>query len=135
MKIAIVGTSRDLTPREYFNMKDKIKTLLRSYLKSETTIISGGAKGVDILAENIARNKGFKTQIYETSMSNWEGYKVRNMQIAEDCDELYCLTLHTKERMCYHHTPHADHEKTAGCWTMNHALRLNKPCKLIVINK
>ncbi len=134
MKIAIVGTSRELTSREYYHVKDKIKRLLASYMKSETIIISGGAKGVDTIVENLARDKGFEVEVYMPSQRNWEGFKERNKDIAEDCDELYCLTLQTKERMCYHHRPHADHEKTAGCYTMGLAEKMNKPCKLIVVS-
>ena len=62
---------------------------------------------------------------------NWEdGYKPRNIEIAENSDEIYCITLTQlpesykgmKFGNCYHcHT--TSHIKSGGCWTVWYAKR------------
>ena len=99
--------------------------------------ISGGAKGVDEIAEFVAKCLDVERTIFKTEQHNWEGYKKRNMQIAQACDELYCITttLKPKGKKCYHHDPSQDHTKTAGCWTMSEALKLGKPAQLMVVQE
>ncbi len=137
MKVAIVGTSVDLTEIETQAMKEKISLKLQDLLhdRANTVIISGGAKGVDNLAIDIAKNLGYKTEIYEPKKQNWKHFKQRNNLIAKDCDILYCFTIpnRTRESKCYHHEKHENHEKTAGCWTMAKALLLDKKCELIIV--
>jgi len=89
---------------------------------------------VDITAMELASSRGFLTRTFLPDSSNWEGYKKRNIMIAKECDELYCITIPKREgeQKCYHHNPSANHMKTAGCWTMSEALRLNKKCKLLI---
>ncbi len=134
MKIAIVGTTANLTEDEQQKMKEEIILVLKKY-PLDTLIISGGAKGVDAMAIEIAKDIGFKTQEYKPEKENWEFYKKRNLQIANDCDELYCFSVGVRKIKCYHHTPPQNHEKTAGCWTLEKAAQLIKPCTLIVLSK
>lgn len=136
MKVAIVGTSIDLLDDEERDVRQFIAMILKNrYSPSDTTVISGGAKGVDLLAIEVAQGLGFKTKIYHPKKQSWNFYKVRNLQIAKDCDELHCLSIPVRKVRCYHHEEKQEHEKTAGCWTMKKALELEKPCQLIVTPK
>ena len=81
MKIAIIGS------RKFKSLKmvsDYVKTLPRG-----TIVISGGARGVDSVAANMARFEGF--QVIEI-IPNWnDGHQAgyaRNTLIAEECDRM-----------------------------------------------
>ena len=132
MKVAIVGTTANLTANEYRVLKHEIAIVLKHY-PLDTVIISGGAKGVDSMSLEIAKELGFKTEEYKPEKNEWKYYKKRNLQLAEECDELYCFSVSVRKTKCYHHNPIQNHEKTAGCWTSNMATNIGKPCQLIVI--
>ena len=132
MKVAIVGTSIDLTEEETTKMRIKIAGIIEKY-NTNVIVLSGGAKGVDNLAVDVAKLLGFKTEVMLPKKQNWEWFKRRNLKIAKDCDYLYCLTIPVRETKCYHHANHQNHEKTAGCWTMTKALQLGKICELIIV--
>ncbi len=133
MKVAIVGTSIDLTDNEERDVRQFIAMILKNrYAGNNDIIISGGAKGVDLLAIQVAQGLGFKTKIYNPKKQSWKHFKQRNMKIANDCDELHCISVPVHKKKCYHHEEPQEHEKTAGCWTMKKALEMDKPCQLIV---
>ena len=107
-------------------------------------IISGGAKGVDKMAIEIAKGLGFQTKEFLPEVYDWTpkgqnigkiGYKKRNLQIAEECDKILCFTIPAKHdyEKCYHHKPKQQHKKTAGCWTVNKVVEMKKPFELWVI--
>ena len=133
MKIAIVGSSRlseteEMDARKYSGLV--LNQMIREYGMEEITFISGGAKGVDSIAEEVAKELGLYTQIYHPAEQNWDGYKVRNIRVAEECDVLYCFPTKIKLVPCYH-CEYKDHEKTAGCWTMNYANKLKKETHIV----
>lgn len=141
MKIAIVGTSHAMTENEERDVQQYVAMILKDFSPKTNIIISGGAKGVDSIAIEVARSMEFPTVTYHPEIQEWEpkngkGYKDRNLQIAIDCDQLYCISIPTHEIACYHHKniEHKliPHEKTAGCWTMNKAIELEKMCRLLV---
>ena len=134
MKIAIVGTSSVLTENEERDVRQMISHVLDGFT-NEITVITGGAEGVDKMAEEIAKGKGLTVIVYLPDKNNWKGYRKRNLQIAKDCDELFCITIPVKKVTCYHHSPLQNHEKTAGCWTLSKVLLMNKPCRLLVTPK
>ena len=134
MKIAIVGTTASLTENQQTNMKKKIISILLKSYPPDTVIISGGAKGVDILAIEIAKDMGFQTQQYKPEKEEWKYYKKRNLQLANDCDELHCFSVSVYKKKCYHHDTPQKHEKTAGCWTSNNAKKMGKPTRLHVVS-
>ena len=134
MKVAIVGTTVNLNEDELRVMKQEITIVLKKY-PIDTIIISGGAKGVDTISLEIAKEIGFKTIPYKPEKENWEYYKKRNLQIAKECDELYCFSVGVRKVKCYHHDSLQNHEKTAGCWTLEKAALLIKPCTLIILSK
>jgi len=134
MKVAVVGTTANLSEDEQQVMKQEIILVLKKY-PIETIIISGAAKGVDTMAIEIAKEIGFPTQQHKPEKEEWKFYKKRNLQIAKECDELYCFSVGVRKVKCYHHNPPQNHEKTAGCWTLEKAALLIKPCTLIVLSK
>jgi hypothetical protein len=144
MKVAIVGTTANMSENIELDMRKMITLTLKQYDKGETLIISGGAKGVDKMAVEIAKGLGFQTKEYLPEVHDWIpkgrnigkiGYKKRNLQMAEACDKILCFTIsaQNKDDKCYHHNPKQDHKKTAGCWTVNKVIEMKKPFELWVI--
>jgi len=132
-RIAIVGTSHDMTDNEERDIRQLIAIILKNRCFNTTDIIiSGGAKGVDTIALEIAQGLGFQTKVYKPDKETWKGFRERNLKIANDCDELHCLSIQVHKTKCYHHEEPQEHEITAGCWTMNKALELDKNCQLVV---
>ena len=83
MKIAIIGSRKGIPPY--------IVTLYISTLPPDTIIVSGGATGVDLTAEDAAIYRGLKTMIFRPNFTLYPGneaYFKRNEQIAEACDEM-----------------------------------------------
>lgn len=86
MKIAVVGC-RDL---HYYKF---IKKEINKLKLNITHIVSGGATGVDTLAEQYAKEYDKKLTVHH---ANWEKYKrkagyIRNISIINDCD--ICVTF------------------------------------------
>ena len=82
MRIAIVGS------RNYPALDD-VRRYVNS-LPADTVIVSGGARGVDITAEEAARKRGLATFIYPADWTKYgkqAGFR-RNRQIVEDCDQV-----------------------------------------------
>lgn len=82
MKIAIVGS------RAYKNLR-KVQQYVER-LPKDTIVISGGAIGVDRIAERAAQRLGLKVMIFP---AEWDKHgkmagMIRNSQIVEECDEL-----------------------------------------------
>ncbi len=129
-RIAIVGCSKTYTEFEETDIRKLCVTIIESEkCLDDVTIISGGASGVDSIAVEVAKGLGVKTndKDYLPESYDEEGYLARNVKIAESCDMLYCISTSVHRRKCYHHGDVLqDHEKTAGCWTLNKAKELNK---------
>lgn len=83
MKIAIVG-SRSFC--DYAVLENWILSHLPK--ESISVVISGGASGADMLAEQFAQKHGIQTEIF---LPDWNKYGrraavVRNIDIIKDCD-------------------------------------------------
>lgn len=100
--VAIVGSEEKYWKHEqkndaWFHIMD----ILEKYVeKGPTRLVSGGCHkgGVDIWGEIIAHTMGIPCDIYlpdervwSTKNSNKKGFKERNVEIARNCDILYCL--------------------------------------------
>ena len=133
MHIAIVGTSHSLSENEEQDIRQLITSILKDYDPIETTVITGGAKGVDSIAQEIALGLMFAVKPIFPKGFGTKANLARNLEIAKECDKLFCISVPVHHQKCYHHDPHQDHEKTAGCWTLKKTSELNKPCKLLVI--
>jgi len=141
-KVAFVGASKIFTENEERDVRQFCTSTIKTF-PSNVVIISGGAEGVDKIAIEVAKNLGYETQVYSPKEKKWEpptkdGYKARNIQIANECNELFCIALPYRLSKCYHHRDTEkirEHEKTAGCFTLNLAQIQNKPVKFLVIPK
>ena len=80
--IGIVGSSVG----RYITVAKPIISILDKYNPKTTTIVSGGADGVDKIAVKIARKRGFKVIEYLPKGIGWKYYMPRNLLIALRCD-------------------------------------------------
>lgn len=89
MRIAIVGSRKypDLSV-----VRDFVNTL-----PEDTVVISGGAKGVDTVAERAALKRGLETRVHTPLVSDTLRYGFRtsafnrNQKIVDDCDQLFAF--------------------------------------------
>ena len=89
-KLAIIGSRTFIN----YSLFVEIMTQNISVVNKSMIVISGGAKGVDAMAEKWAKDNGLETIIHKPDYSSYPGYLAplkRNDLIAEDCD--YCLAL------------------------------------------
>lgn len=61
-------------------------------------IISGGARGVDQMAVDAAKQHGIPWRVYQPEVTRWVGhphvgFSERNQMIADDCQALVCIRL------------------------------------------
>ena len=85
MKLAIVGSRT-------FNDFSKLETFIKSKIDISkiTTIISGGARGADTLAEQFAGKYGIDLKVFHAAWDTFgkrAGY-IRNKDIVDNCDVL-----------------------------------------------
>lgn len=88
-----------------------------------TTIVSGGAKGVDSHAEQIGNEFGLDIEIYRPTIYVWGGeggFKERNLQIAQACDALVRIAARGLANY-------------GSGWTRDRAQELGKPCEEFVV--
>lgn len=145
MKIGIVGhEAKKFTSHTEAMAKEIITQILtKDWLPNRTTeMISGHCHlgGIDIWAEEIAQSMGMPMTIFAPKTQNWSnGYKPRNIQIAETADVVHNIVVAKYppdyddmrfERdglpYCYHCNTSA-HVKSGGCWTARYAQDLFKP--------
>jgi hypothetical protein len=96
-------------------------------------VVSGGCHlgGIDKWAIEIAKELGLPTQEFLPKTRSWEeGYKPRNLQIANTSDFVFCITVDvlppTFVGMCFDYCYHCKtngHIKSGGCWTLKKAKR------------
>ena len=140
MKLGIVGSeAAKFTPETELLAKEQIA----DFLNLGDTVISGECHlgGIDIWAKEYAIENGIKYKGFPPKTLRWsDGYKPRNIQIAEASDYLVCITVKElppgyagmKFPLCYH-CGTKDHVKSGGCWTVKYARKLGKPGEIIVI--
>jgi hypothetical protein len=137
MRIGIVGAeAAKFTPLG----EVAARAAIGSFCYPEDVIISGGCHlgGVDTWAIEEAKKRGCETVEHLPKTLSWfEGYRPRNILIAEDSDLVICIVVNRlpkdykgmKFPYCYHcHT--MEHVKSGGCWTMQYAKKLGKDTDL-----
>ena len=92
MRVAVVG-SRSITDQAY--VLDAILKISGDLRTSKVTIVSGGAKGVDSVARNIAEVRGMDFILFKpyhlvdsTAQYSPKYFFVRNKQIADNADHV-----------------------------------------------
>lgn len=93
VRVGIVG-SRSITDVDY--VFSVLNFFLRRLLEEEeVVIISGGAVGIDKMAEKYANEKGLKTEIYLPDYKSYSGKVApikRNQTIVDNSDYLIAIT-------------------------------------------
>lgn len=119
MRLAVVG-SVNLTKLQGVIAASIINGFISDYRPE--LIISGGADGIDALAELLADIALIPTKIFLPDNKRWEpdGYKARNTHIAEDCTHLLCIR--TQQSTTY-----------GSGWTADLAERLGKTVWRVII--
>lgn len=81
-------------------------------------IVSGGALGIDSIARSLALELNIEFEEYLPNNPHWEpnGYRERNIKIAESCTRLVCVR-------------HFDSKTYGSGWTADYAERIGKPVK------
>lgn len=130
MRIGIVGAeAAKFTKVGEETAKQLIRQII--FLRAASEIISGGCHlgGIDIWAEEIGYELGLKVTVFKPQNHTWEnGYKERNLLIANNSDEVHNITVRTYPKnftrmrfpKCYHCNTDT-HIKSGGCWTMKKA--------------
>lgn len=102
MNLAIIG-SHELSGQQTANAYLRIDTIIKIYahVEHDLVIVSGGAEGVDRIAEETAKSYGIPVKIFEPEVLQWEdkdgkrGYKSRNIDIARNSSAM--VTLRTED--------------------------------------
>src|SRR4249920_1100403 len=93
VRVAVIG-SRSITDKDYvFSVLDFY--LRRLLEENEVIVISGGALGIDAIAEQYAEEKGLKTEIYKPDYTAYSGKIApikRNQTIVDNSDYLIGIT-------------------------------------------
>jgi len=110
MKIAVIGS------RDYEHL-DRVRYYVES-LSPDTTIVSGGARGVDKTAEETAKQCGLTVIIFH---ANWDKYgkqagMIRNADIIKHADKVVAFW---------------DGSSSGTRNSINRAKKANKPIKII----
>jgi hypothetical protein len=109
-------------------------------------VVSGACHlgGVDIYAVEEARKLGFDDAHiieHKPAVLEWSrGYMPRNVKIACDSSEVYCITVTElpqgytgmRFKLCYH-CKTSSHVKSGGCWTVKQAKAYGKQVGIYAI--
>lgn len=136
MRLGIVGHAAEkFTPETQAAAEEAIAQLIAWY--DPEVVVSGHSPmgGVDILAEEMAKQEGIKLDIKTPRQHTWDGeygFKARNLDIAKSSDLVVCIVVKELPRGfkgmkfgdCYHcKGRNPPHVKSGGCWTAWKALR------------
>lgn len=113
------------------------RVVIRHLLEAEDSVVVSGhchLGGIDIWAEEEGDKLGRQKKIFPAITYAWEqGYKPRNLAIAEFSDEVNCIVVdefpedYQGRRFAYcYHCDTDRHIKSGGCWTAKKARALGK---------
>lgn len=129
MNIGIVGHAADKFTRRTERLAREV--IYRLLAPPRSVLVSGGCHlgGVDIWAEEIARELGRETLIFKPRSRSWStGYRPRNLLIARTSDIVHVIVVREypasyrgmRFASCYHCNTNT-HVKSGGCWTARRA--------------
>ena len=143
-KVAIVGTSnvpewrkKDFKPV----VNEAIDWGIQKYGKTHLTIVSGGAPGVDSIAEECCKERGIDFMAIKPEVEQWKdsfgrrGYRTRNTIIAKTVCKLYNFVQASTEEQgakCKH-CPGELHWRSAGCWTESETNKLGTEAIKVIV--
>ena len=123
------------------------RQIIRSILYGDgvTEVVSGGCHlgGVDKWAAEIGREMGLDVTEFLPATHSWQdGYKPRNIKIAERSDVVHVIVVYRlpeeytgmRFKLCYH-CKRDDHVKSGACWTAWSAMKLGKEAVWHIINQ
>ncbi len=118
-KLAIIGTKVLYCPGDDARTRDRVRWSIGRL--QPDVVISGGAAGVDTIAEQVAQDLGYDEAngtllILRPEIPRWHpnGYQDRNRRIAETCTHL--LRIHCRRSTTY-----------GSGWTYDLAGRMGRP--------
>ena|SRR5438445_1713155 len=140
MRVGIVGSEE-----AKFTMIGRVaaESMIVELIEGAEEVVSGGCHlgGVDIWVKELAYASGIPFWEYLPKKRAWaDGYRVRNLQIAQRSDVVYCITVDRlppeftgmKFDFCYHCNT-KDHVKSGGCWTVRQAIKMGKQGNVFVV--
>ncbi len=119
------------------------REIIRKTLRGKSVVVSGACHlgGIDEWAVQEAKKLGIRRIVeFAPAKKHWDGYKARNIQIAERAEKVVCITVKKlppgfkgmRFPLCYH-CKTTDHVKSGGCWTAWYAKKLGKPIEIIAV--
>lgn len=120
MILAVVGSTKFVHPDAKQLAREII--LHKFEIFEPELVVSGGAVGIDQLAARCALGMGIECREHRPQFPRWEpdGYKARNILIAEDCTHLVAIRCHRS--------------RTYGSgWTADYAKDLDKRVEVITL--
>ena len=133
----------------------EIITAAKEACGDKLVVMSGGALGVDTIAEQVAIELEVRTNIYRPDVNQWDdgewnkalgrieiGYKTRDLRIANRCHKLVCIVGgapkkprfykgRTRRVMCKH--CNLPHYSSGGCYTAKKAFWVGKDTETIAV--
>lgn len=109
-RVGIVGS------RDYPDL-DLVRSYVLHELADDDVVISGGARGVDTVAEQAARERGLEVIIFKPDRERWgaRAYAMRNREVVEASDRLVAFW---------------DGRSPGTLMTLRMAKQAGKPCKV-----
>jgi hypothetical protein len=115
--LAIVGSTK-LSPAQEVKVNSLIEEAIEKY--HPFAIISGGADGVDSLAEWVAQRHELPCIVCKPAKQSWLFFRPRNLLIAEICTRLVRIVR-------------ADSTTYGSGWTRDRAAEMGKPTEEHVV--
>jgi hypothetical protein len=132
VRLAIVGSTRFAHPDALHIAR--LIILYKLEVFEPDCVISGGAEGIDSLADECATGMGVPTLIHRPKNQRWkpEGFEDRNRLIAEGCTHLLAIRCHRfgKNNRWMSHCAGSTY---GSGWTADEAERLGKVVERIVL--
>jgi hypothetical protein len=123
--LAIVGSTTFTNPNWRQIALREMRAEVERYDQAPERVISGGADGIDKLAEEYARYAGIPFEEFLPRYRRWEpfGFKVRNTLIGNACTRL--LAIRCIESQTY-----------GSGWTADYAEKvLRKPVRRVIVER
>ncbi|MET0698944.1 MAG: hypothetical protein ABWY93_04705 [Mycobacterium sp.] len=116
--LAIVGSTRFVDRYAMAEARLWIEGVLER--RRPDLVVSGGAKGIDTLAVEMARERGIDVEEFRPAHQQWEpdGFKDRNDLIAARCTRLMRIVCRWSETYGSGYTRDRAQEQDKLCWSL-----------------